>query len=112
MSPSGIALMLALLVGCAVFVMWPFLASRKPAEQSTEGSVSPMSRISQLQADREAILIAVRDLDFDYQTGKLSEDDYLTQRENLMGRGVEILRQIDAEQSAAIESAVQAQRKH
>jgi hypothetical protein len=110
MSPGGIALLFALFVGGAVFVMWPFLTSRKSTEESPKSKMSPLVQISQLQAEREAILISVRDLDFDYQTGKLTEEDYLTQRESLMGRGVEILKQIDAEQSAAIEAAVQARR--
>ena len=110
MSPSGIALLLAFLVGGAVFVMWPFLTQR--TGQTTENEPSRLSRIAQLQAEREAILISVRDLDFDYQTGKLTEEDYLMQRENLMDRGVEILKQIDAEQSVAIEAAVQARRGH
>jgi len=112
MSPSGIALMLAFLAGGSVFVMWPFLAQRRSADPRTEDEPSQLSQIGQLQAEREAILISVRDLDFDYQTGKLTEEDYLTQRESLMGRGVEILKQIDAEQSAAIEAAVQARRGH
>ncbi len=108
MSPSGIALLLAFLAGGAVFVMWPFLTQR--TGQTTENEPSRLSRIAQLQAEREAILISVRDLDFDYQTG--TEEDYLMQRENLMDRGVEILKQIDAEQSVAIEAAVQARRGH
>ena len=112
MSPSGIALTLAFLAGGAVFVMWPFLSQRRSAEQPTGNAPSHLARIAQLQAEREAILISVRDLDFDYQTGKLTEEDYLTQRENLMGRGVEILKQIDTEQSAAIEAAVQVRRGH
>jgi hypothetical protein len=111
MSPSGVVLLLAFFVGCAVFVMWPFLGSRKSIEQAVKTKNDPILRISQLQTEREAILISVRDLDFDYQTGKLSEEDYLTQRESLMGRGVEILKQIDEEQSAAIEAAVRAHRK-
>ncbi len=110
MSPSGIALLLAFLAGGAVFVMWPFLTQRRSDGQTTENEPSRLSRIAQLQAEREAILISVRDLDFDYQTGKLTEEDYLMQRENLMDRGVEILKQIDAEQSVAIEAAVQARR--
>lgn len=111
MSPSGIALLLAFLVGGAVFVAWPFIAAHKPVGKSKNEDLSGLSQIAQLQAEREAILNSVRDLDFDYQTGKLSEGDYLAQRESLMGRGVEILKQIDAEQSEAIEAAVRAQRE-
>jgi len=110
MSPSGIALLLAFLVGGAVFVAWPFIAARQPADQQKDKHESRLFQVAQLQSEREAILNSVRDLDFDYQTGKLSEEDYLAQRESLMSRGVEILRQIDNEQSEAIEAAVQARR--
>ena len=112
MSPSGIALLLAFLVGGAVFVLWPFIAARSSADEQAKDKPADLSLITQLQTEREAILNSVRDIDFDYQTGKLSEEDYLTQRENLMARGVEILKQIDAEQSDAIEAAVQARREH
>jgi hypothetical protein len=107
MSISGIFLLLAFLGGCALFVAWPFLfGSERP------GSPAPnASAIASLQAEHEAILTAIRDLDFDYQTGKFTEEEYRTQRESLVQRGVQFLKRIDTEQSAAIEAAVQARRK-
>ena len=72
-----------------------------------------------LQAERNTVLTALRDLDFDFQTGKLAEADYRVTREKYAARGVEILKELDAlgddgESPAAaedeIEAAVQARR--
>ena len=107
MSISGIFLLLAFLGGCALFVAWPFLFGTDRVGYPASNS----SVITQLQAEHEAILTAIRDLDFDYQTGKFTEDDYRAQRENLVQRGVQLLKRIDSEQSALIEAAVQSRRK-
>src|SRR5512140_2088471 len=96
MSIAGLFLLIMLFASVAIVVLWPLLQSQGktvPGDQS-EGHTMP-SALAQLQAEHEAILISVRDLDFDYQTGKLAEDEYLAQRERLMQRGVEILKQID-----------------
>ncbi len=108
MSIAGLFLLIMLFASAAIVVLWPLLQSqdkRAPAEQR-ESRTTP-SVLAQLQAQHEAILISVRDLDFDYQTGKLTEDEYLDQREGLMQRGVEILKQIDSQRSDLIERAVQ-----
>jgi hypothetical protein len=78
-----------------------------------------------LLAERDTIYTAIRDLDFDFQTGKLLEVDYHATRDKYAARGVEILKELDAlgdepkpthlrKQKASadeIEAAVQARRK-
>src|SRR5512140_3323790 len=96
MSIAGFFLLIMLFASIAIVVLWPLLQSQNnvtPADR-TDNQPAPTA-LAQLQAQHEAILISVRDLDFDYQTGKLTEDEYLAQRERLMQRGVEILKQID-----------------
>ncbi len=108
MSIAGLFLLIMLFASVAIIVLWPLLQAQDKGEPGTSVADRPTpSALAQLQAQHEAILIAVRDLDFDYQTGKLSEDDYLAQRESLMQRGVDILKQIDAQRSDLIERAVQ-----
>ena len=106
MSTGGLILALAFLVGVVAFLLWPLL---KPGPTDEEGDTG-LTRLQALHAEREAILIAVRDLDFDRQMDKVSEADYQAQRETLMQRGVDILKVIDALESDAIESAVRARR--
>lgn len=104
MSTGGIFLLLAFLIIAASFVVWPLIIGRESSHRKTP------SQLEKLQAEREAVLIAIRDLDFDYQTGKLIEQDYTTQRESLVQRGVELLKQIDTLESDAIETAVRLRR--
>jgi hypothetical protein len=106
MSVAGIFLLLAFLVGAAAIIAWPLLQNQ--GETKPRGGA--LSGVAQLQAEHEAILIAVRDLDFDYQTGKLTQEDYTAQRESLIQRGVEILKLIDERQNDLIEEAVRAHR--
>lgn len=56
----------------------------------------PDSPREQLQAERDVLYSAIRDLDFDFQTGKLVEADYAAVREKYVARGIEILKQLDA----------------
>jgi hypothetical protein len=109
MSIAGIFLLLAFLAGVVVIVIWPLLQAKEQPVKGAESSALPA--LARLQAEHEALLITIRDLDFDYQTGKLTEEDYSAQREALVQRGVELLQQIDAQQSDLIEEAVQARRK-
>ncbi len=106
MSIAGVFLLIMLFASVAIVVLWPLLQARDKGTAEAEGRAAP-STLAQLQTQHDAILVAVRDLDFDYQTGKLTEDEYLAQRERLMQRGVDILKQIDLQRSDLIEHAVQ-----
>jgi hypothetical protein len=108
MSVSGLFLFIVFLLGVLAVVIWPLLQAQQDTSQKHKPA---LSRLLQLQGEREAILTAVRDLDFDYQTDQLAEDDYLAQRETFMQRGVEILKQIDSLESEAIESAIRERRE-
>ncbi|MDP2974962.1 MAG: zinc ribbon domain-containing protein [Anaerolineales bacterium] len=85
-----IFLLLALLVLIALFVARPFML-RTPANQVEEAHV-----VSALLAERDRILNALQEIDFDYTLGKIPAEDYPVQRTNLLQRGAAILRQLDA----------------
>ncbi len=56
--------------------------------------------------ERESIYAAIRDLEHDHETGKISEADYTTMRDELRARAVALLRReregaVDAEESGA-----------
>jgi RNA polymerase subunit RPABC4/transcription elongation factor Spt4 len=48
-----------------------------------------------LRERKAALLGALRDLDFDYETGKLSADDYRSLRESATARAVEVLKRLE-----------------
>ena len=49
-----------------------------------------------LEAAREAKYREIRELEMDYRTGKLSEEDFRSLDRQLRGEAVEILRELDA----------------
>ncbi len=51
---------------------------------------------SSLLAEREQVLDALQELDFDHTLGKITEEDYPGQRATLLRRGVEVLKRLDA----------------
>ncbi len=88
MTIGSIFLGLALLVLVGLYVARPIL---KPAPPS----VSYMTPYQALIAQKEAILVQIRSLDFDYDTGIMNEADYQRQREEFMVEAEDIYRKLD-----------------
>jgi len=121
------AVLLTLAVGLVVvvFVSQPFLRRQPPGPDDAAGQPgSDDHRRSSLLAERDRIVNALQELDFDYTLGKIPEDEYPFQRGALFKRGAEVLRSLDEIQAASqpaagtidesiearIEAAVQARR--
>ena len=80
---------LALLAVVVALVMQPLLHCKSPLTK-------PQSPRAALEAERAVTIRAIREMDFDYRTHKLLEQDYKQLRETLVQRGTQILRAIDA----------------
>jgi hypothetical protein len=89
MDIGSIFLILGLFVLVGLFVGRPFL-ERKAVPVSLEDR-----QVSSLLAERDRILNALEELDFDFTLGKIPELEYPGQRLALLQRGAEILRQLD-----------------
>jgi hypothetical protein len=48
---------------------------------------------SAARRERESLIVAIRDLDHDYETGKVAEDDWRALREDLRARAMAYLRE-------------------
>jgi hypothetical protein len=72
---------LAMLVASLPFVVKPFEDKRLKKNQK------PTTRLN-LDKNRQAVLSALRDLDFDFRTGKIGEDDYSMLRPQLLAEAV------------------------
>lgn len=79
-----------IVIGMIAFIAYPLFTA--PREETTE---SP-SALDGLVAQRDAAYDAIRDLDFDFQMGKLSQSDYAALREKYKARAALALQQIDA----------------
>lgn len=78
---------LALLIVVVIVVALPLLDRKTPA-------IQPPSRREALEQERRAIISAIRELDFDFRTGKIGEADYKLLREARVARGAQILREL------------------
>jgi hypothetical protein len=83
-SASG-ALTFIALAGGVSFLVMPLISSKR-------GEVDDEAEIHPIRAEREAVYASIRDLDHDFETGKLVEDDYRPMREELRERAIELLR--------------------
>ena len=52
--------------------------------------------MSSLLAERERLLNALQELDFDFQLGKIPEEDYPVQRADLLHKGADVLKKLDS----------------
>ena len=93
MNVASIFLLLAVALLAGLYVAVPFF-TRLRAVRTVDQTAST------LMAERDRVLAALQELDFDRALGKISEEEYPTQREALVKRGADILRQLDERQAA------------
>ena len=98
MTIGSIFLGLALLVVIGLFVTRPLFV-RDPHRRRR------MSERQALLAQKEAVLVEIRSLDFDYETGKVPESDYQEQREAYIGEATDLMMRIDQLDEAYLETA-------
>lgn len=100
---------LGILLFIALYLYAPFLERRARRVTAEEHEVSS------LLAERERVLTALQELEFDNNLGKVPEEDYPAQRAALVQKGAEVLRRLDElapkKDDDPIERAVQARRK-
>lgn len=91
MTMSPLSLLLFLLVS-ALAMYFIF----RPVPLIRQVSVTGDHDRSALLAERERLLRALRELDFDYALGKVPEEDYPVLRAELLRRGGEVVRKLEA----------------
>ncbi len=79
-----------IVIGIIAFIAYP-LFTASPEEFAEEPNA-----LDGLAAQRDSAYDAIRDLDFDFQLGKLSPSDHAALREKYTGRAATALQQIDA----------------
>lgn len=85
-----------ILIAAAViaFVAWP-LVSTVRLRTLKDGA----DALAELTTQRDAALRAIKDLEFDYQTGKVSADDYPVYDRRLREQALQIIHQLDTLQT-------------
>ena len=93
----GLALAIAamLAVAIVIFVARPFLRDPAPASDRLD-ELSPEARQRlALAEERDRALAALKELEFDHRTGKISDEDYRAQLGPLRRRAAEALRALE-----------------
>ncbi len=116
MDLGSIFLVLALLTLVGLFISRPFFEQKEVVQGGEMDSLDHQR--SALLAERDRILNALQELDFDHALGKIPEEDYPNQRARLLQGGADVLRQLDALQEegagddveARLEAAIAARR--
>lgn len=88
-------LALALLVG--FYLSQPFFDARlRRISKAAQAAADSREHLrSSLLAERDRLINALLELDFDYALGKIPEEDYPVQRETMRQTAVQVLRQLD-----------------
>lgn len=88
----NLILMAVILVGVGVFVSEPLLRARTNNMLVDEYVDTP---VHHLLSRKDSIYIAMKDLEFDFTTGKLSDQDYKELREKFAAQAAQVLKEID-----------------
>lgn len=75
---TAVAILLAALlaVACVVVASWPFLREPETADDALEDVDPAARRRLELVEERDRSLAALKELEFDHRTGKVSDEDY------------------------------------
>lgn len=92
-----------MLLGVAVFIV--VLPFRQKGAQET----GKLKAAAQNEGRREEVLLALRDLEFDYKTGKVSEEDYEPLHAQLLAEAAKYI-EAEKEEDQQLEALIQTRR--
>jgi hypothetical protein len=101
-----LALGVVLTVACVLLVARPFLREPAPEDDRLhEPGASEQARVA-LAEERDRALAALKELEFDHRTGKVSDEDYRVQVGPLRRRAAELLRALEDRPVAGQEAEI------
>ncbi len=103
------AFILILSLAVAIFVALPFFRKRLDESSRAQSSAAEIEdpikdRLRKLNLEKESIFAAIKEIDFDYDLGKLSKDDYDELQKKYKLQAASILKEIDKVSIKADES--------
>lgn len=111
MNTFALVIGFALLVLSLIYVALPF-RNAEPVQKSSRAAIKrPGASKQALEESHQKAILALRDLDFDYRAGKVSDDDYSGLRANLLAQAAASYQRLDEMSDARLESLIQARRK-
>ncbi len=101
MDLGSILVILAVLLLVGLYIGQPILEGKTKARY--QPATPQDHELSSLLAERDRLINAIQELDFDYALGKIPADEYPIQRAAWMQRGAEVLRKLDELQGKGAE---------
>jgi hypothetical protein len=107
---TALALAVGALLACAcvLYVALPFLREPDPAEDRLDEPGALEMRALELAEERDRALAALKELEFDHRTGKISDEDYRELVGPLRLRVAEALRALEPQAESTEEERVRA----
>ena len=107
MTAVALAFGAVLACACVLYVALPFLREPDPAEDRLDEPGALEKRALELAEEKDRALSALKELEFDHRTGKISDDDYRELIGPLRLRVAEALRALEP-QAESTEERVRA----
>jgi hypothetical protein len=92
MDLGAVFFLLSVLILVGMYLYAPFVSRARHVDAQEE------HELSSLMAERDRIINALQELDFDHNLGKIPDEDYPVQRAQLLQKGADVLRRLDAHQ--------------
>ncbi|MFZ5858539.1 MAG: zinc-ribbon domain-containing protein [Chloroflexota bacterium] len=89
MNLGAFFLVLALALAVTFYIAQPFL------ERRGRRATAEAHDVSALMAERDRVVNALQELDFDFNLNKIPAEDYPVQRAELLKKGAEVLKKLD-----------------
>jgi hypothetical protein len=86
-----------LAVACVLLVARPFLRDPQPLDDRLDEPAEREQEQIALAEERDRALAALKELEFDHRTGKVSDEDYRAQIGPMRRRAAEALRALEPE---------------
>ena len=103
-----LALGVVLAVVCVLLVARPFLREPAPLDDRLQAPRPEEETRIALAEERDRALAALKELEFDHRTGKVSDEDYRAQVGPLRRRAAETLKALEREKSPPEKERVRA----
>ena len=114
MNTADIVVIVVMAIGLVVWVGEPLVRRGRVPEAAVDAQGDAIER---LMLQKETLYAAIRDLDFDHQTGKVDAEDHAELRRQMEAEAADILRQLDvadplADLDLVAEQEILAYRQH
>ncbi|MFQ6610328.1 MAG: hypothetical protein ACE5D7_05945 [Fidelibacterota bacterium] len=93
---------ITIIIAALTYIFWPYLfhKAHRPDSEMPEGS----GQLIDLVESRDTVLSTIKDLEFDYDIGKLSNDDFNTMNTQYRNKAINLIKKIELQKNTIKEN--------